>query len=347
MKKTLGLLIGIIFALGLSASAWAEVDVPISEYKKWPNNWGKWGPNDEVGALNYNGPRQVIAAANLVKQGKVIKCSWTCAPNSYPLWGARVGIRRYMNWSGNDAINAAKPGMWYSDEVITVGTHSMTHVDPLVHLWYGDKVYNGYNVEDVIFHDKGTVKANANAYITKAVQRGVLLDVARFKGVDYLNDKYLITAKDLDDTAKAQGVKIKPGDAILIRTGFMRRWSDKIIKSGGTLRWNATVDGHAGIGGDSIAWIQKKKIGLVGADNIAVEHIVPVEPEVNKKYKVGLVPLHVAVLSMLGVPLMELVNLDEMGDDCAKDGVYEFMFVWPPLNFWNATGGLISPVGIK
>ena len=96
MSKKLALIVGVIFVLSLSASAWAIVDVPVSEYKKWPNNWGKWGPDDEVGTLNYNGPEQVIAAAKLVKQGKVIKCSWTCAPNSYPLWGARVGIRRYM-----------------------------------------------------------------------------------------------------------------------------------------------------------------------------------------------------------------------------------------------------------
>jgi kynurenine formamidase len=348
MRKKFGFVGGlIVIILSLSVAAWALVDVPVSEYKKWPNNWGKWGPDDEVGTLNYNTPGSLVAAARLVKQGKIIPCSWKVKPNSYPLWGMRVGIERFMNWSGHDAVAGDKPGMWYSDEVIKTGTHSMTHVDPLVHLWYGDKVYNGYNVEEVIFHDKGTVKANANAYITKSAQRGVLLDVARFKGVDYLGDKYLITPKDLDDTAKWAGVKIEPGDAILIRTGFMKHWSDKIIKSGGTLRWSATGDGEPGPGGDCIAWIQKKKIGLIGADNIAVEHIVPVEEKWNRIYKVGLIPLHVAVLQMLGCPMQELLNLDALSEDCAKDGVYEFLYVWPPLNFWNATGGLISPVAIK
>ena len=72
-----------------------------------------------------------------------------------------------------------------------------------------------------------------------------------------------------------------------------------------------------------------------------------VEEECNKLYKVPLIPLHVAVLSMLGCPLQELLNLDKLSEDCAKDGVYEFLYVWPPLNFWNATGGLISPVAIK
>jgi len=348
MHKKLGFAGGLlVIILSLCVASWAFDPIPVSEYKKWPNNWGKWGPDDEIGTLNYNTPQSLVAAARLVKKGKIIPVSYESRPNGGPLWGMRVGIERWMNWSGNDAVMADKPGMWYSDEVIKVESHSMSHVDPLVHLWYGDKVYNGYPVQEVIFHDKGTVKANANAYLPHSAQRGVLLDVARFKGVDYLGDKYLITPKDLDDTAKKQGVEIKPGDAVLIRTGFMKHWSDKIRKSGGVLRWGATTDGEPGIGGDSIAWIQEKKIGLIGADNIAVEHIVPVEEKWNKIYKVGLIPLHVAVLQMLGVPMQEILDLDALAEDCAKDGVYEFLYVWPPLNFWNATGGLISPVAIK
>jgi len=350
MKNKLALIAGIIFVLSLSASAWGIVDVPISEYKKWPNNWGKWGPDDEVGCLNYNTPQSLVAAAGLVKQGKIIPCSWKVKPNSYPLWGMRVGIERFMNWSGRDIATLDKPwdvGFAYSDEIIKVGTHSMTHVDPLVHVFHGDKVYNGYNVEDVITHDEGTLKGNANAYIAHSAQRGVLLDVARFKGVDYLGGKYIITPKDLDDTAKWAGVKIKPGDAILIRTGFMKHWSDRIVAAGGMIRWNAMKDGHAGPGGDCIAWSNRHKIGLMGADNISVEQLGLTEEKYNEKYGVKLIPLHIGVLQMLGCPLQELLNLDALSEDCAKDGVYEFLYVWTPLNFWNATGGLISPVAIK
>ena len=350
MKKKLGFFGGlIVIILALSVAAWA-FDVPMSWYKNLPNNWGRWGPDDEVGTLNYNTPKSLVAAARLVKQGKIIPCSFQVKPWSYPLWGMRIGIERFMNWSGRDIATADKGwdvGFQYSDEVIKTGTHSGTHVDPLVHVWHGDKCWNGWNVEDVIFHDKGTVKGNANAYLPHSAGRGVLLDVARFKGLDYLGDKYLITAKDLDDTAKWAGVKIKPGDAILIRTGFMKHWSDKIVASGGVLRWNATKNGEPGPGGDTIAWVRKNKISVFGADNIAVEHIVPVEEKWNKKYGVKLLPLHIGVLQMLGCPLQELLDLEALSEDCAKDGVYEFLYVWPPLNFWNATGGMISPVAIK
>ena len=348
MCKKLGF-VGSLFVilLALSVAAWAFDPIPVSEYKKWPNNWGRWGPDDEVGTCNFNTPDKIVAAARLVKKGKIIPCSWTMKPNSYPLWGQRVGIERFMNYSGADVVNRDKPGLFYSDEIIKVGSHSGAHVDPLIHLWWGDKAYNGYPVKDIITHDNGTIKASANAYLPHCAQRGVLLDVARFKGVDYLGDKYLITPKDLDDCAKWANVKVKKGDAILIRTGFMKHWSEKIIKSGGSLRWNATVDGEPGPGGDCIAWIQNKEIGLIGVDNIAVEHIVPVEEKWNKIYKVPLIPLHVATLSMLGNPMQELLDLEELSKDCAEDGVYEFMYIWPPLNFWNATGGLISPVAIK
>lgn len=335
----------IVFVLGLSIAAWTFPPIPVEEYKKWPNNWGKWGPDDEIGTLNYITPQTIVDSAKLVKKGKVINCSWKAEYFAYPLWGARVGVERFMNWSGADVIAAKEPGFVYTDEIVKVESHGMAHVDPLAHVWYGDKVYNGYPAVDVIKHDEGILKANANAYLNHGVGRGVLLDVAKYKGVDYLGDKYKITAAELDAVAKWEGVEIKPGDAILIRTGFMKYWSNIVKKEG--KRWGATTDGEPGPGCDFIQWSMDKKIGLVGADNIAVEHIVPFDEECNKKYKVPIIPLHIGVLSMLGTPMQELLDLDALSEDCAKDKVYEFLYVWAPLNWWNAAGGLISPVAIK
>ena len=335
----------IVLVVCLSVAAWSFPPIPVSEYKQVPNNWGKWGPDDEIGTLNYITPQKIVDAATLVKQGKVIPCSWRAEFADYPLWGSRVGLERFMNWSGADVIAAKEPGLVYTDDIIKVESHGVTHVDPLAHLWYGDKVYNGFPAVDVIKHDQGMLKANANAYLAHGVGRGVLLDVAKFKGVDYLGDKYKVTAADLDACAKWAGVEIKPGDAILIRTGFMKYWANKVKKEG--KRWGATTDGEPGPGCDFIQWAIDKRIGLVGADNIAVEHIVPVDEACNQKYKFPLIPLHEAVLSMLGTPLQELLDLDALSADCAKDKVYEFLYVWAPLNWWNAAGGLISPVAIK
>jgi len=335
----------IILVVGLSISGWTFPPIPVEQYKEWPNNWGKWGPDDQIGALNYITPNVIVEAAKLVKKGKVIPCSWKAEFFAYPIWGDRVGLERYMNWSGADVIANKEPGMVYTDDIIRVESHGVTHVDPLGHLWYGDKIYNGYPAVDVVKHDQGLLKDNANAYLEHGVGRGVLLDVAKYKGVDYLGDKYKITAAELDAVAKAQGVVIKPGDAILIRTGFMKYWADKIKKDG--KRWGATTDGEPGPGCDFIAWAMDKKISLLGVDNIAVEHIVPVDQACNKKYKTELIPLHIAVLQMLGIPMQELVDLDKLSEDCAKDKVYEFLYVWAPLNYWNAAGGLISPVAIK
>jgi kynurenine formamidase len=337
----------VAMVLSFSVAAWSFDPISVDEYKKWPNNWGKWGTDDQIGTLNYVTPEVIVESAKLVKQGKIIPVSYEARYFGGPVWGNRVGVERFMNWSGPDVISNPEPGLVYTDEVVKVESHGMTHVDPLGHLWWGDKMYNGYPVVDNIKHDQGMLKNNANAYLKHSAMRGVLLDVARYKGVDYLGDKYKITAEELDAVAKAQGVEIRPGDAVLIRTGFMKHWSDKIRKAGGALRWGATTDGEPGPGCDFIAWAQEKKIGLVGADNIAVEHIVPVDEACNAKYKVPLIPLHVAVLQMLGVPLQEILDLEALSEDSAKDGVYEFFYVWAPLNFWNAAGGLMSPVAIK
>jgi kynurenine formamidase len=337
----------VAMVLCFSIAAWAFDPIAVDEYKKWPNNWGKWGTDDEIGTLNYVTPELIVEAAKLVKQGKIIPVSYEARYFGGPVWGNRVGVERFMNWSGPDVISNPEPGLVYTDEIVKVESHGMTHVDPLGHLWWGDKMYNGYPVVDNIKHDEGMLKNNANAYLKHSAMRGVFLDVARYKGVDYLGDKYKITAEELDAVAKAQGVEIRPGDAVLIRTGFMKHWSDKIRKAGGAIRWGATTDGEPGPGCDFIAWAQEKQIGLVGADNIAVEHIVPVDEACNEKYKVPLIPLHVAVLQMLGVPLQEILDLEALSEDSAKDGVYEFFYVWAPLNFWNAAGGLMSPVAIK
>src|SRR4030065_2648373 len=89
----------IVLVVGLSIAGWTFPPIPVEEYKKWPNNWGKWGPNDEIGALNYITPQTIVDAAKLVKKGKVIPCSYEVEFFRYPIWGARAGLERLMNWS--------------------------------------------------------------------------------------------------------------------------------------------------------------------------------------------------------------------------------------------------------
>jgi kynurenine formamidase len=343
-KHGLGVLLLVAF-FALSGAAWGD-DRPAD----WPSNWGKWGPDDEIGTLNYVTPQVLVEAAKLVKQGKIIPVSLEAEFGKYPLWGHRVGIERFMNYSGKDwqpEAAAGKGGFGYgayTDEVIKTGSHSMTHMDPLAHVWWGDQTYNGYKASDIVQHTAGLLKANANAYIPHSATRGVLLDVAKYKGVDVLEGGYVITPEDLDGTAKMENVEIKPGDAILIRTGFMKKWVEIVSKEG--RRWNAFKDGEAGPSCSAIKWIIDHKIALIGADNIGVEAI-PAEKGCNEKYKMPVVPLHIGTLSMLGNPMQELLDLEALAEDSAKDGVYEFLYVWTPLNFKNAAGGLMSPIAIK
>jgi kynurenine formamidase len=170
----------------------------------------------------------------------------------------------------------------------------------------------------------------------------VLIDVAKYLGMDYVDSidgSNVLTTKLIDKIAKAEGVKITPGTALLIRTGWMKKWT------GAKKPW-AMGDSHVGISCGIEKWLDKKKVAMIGADNVAIEAF-PATKECNDYYKVAFVPLHIGVLSMMGVPMMELLDLDELAADSAKDGVYEFAFSFAPFKYNNASGGLVSPIAIK
>jgi kynurenine formamidase len=133
-------------------------------------------------------------------------------------------------------------------------------------------------------------------------------------------------------------VDITPGTALLIRTGWLKQWT------GVEQEWEIE-NGEVGISCGIEKWLQEKQIALIGADNVGVEAMPPTQ-ECLDTYLGGF-PGHIGVLSMLGVPLIELMDLDELSEDCAGDGVYEFALSFPPLRYHNASGGLVSPTALK
>jgi kynurenine formamidase len=248
-----------------------------------------------------------------------------------------------MGPDGADFLVARPYGtLAYTESTITIEDHGATHLDPLVHVWWGDCTYNGYYAPDIISRFKGVIKGSTNAYIPKSFTRGVLIDVAKYLGKDYvdkIDGGYVLTPELIDKIAEAQNVKITPGTAILIRTGWVKKWT------GAEKPW-ALTDGEVGISCGIEKWLQEKKVSMIGTDNVACEAI-PSSKECNDFYKVAFLPMHIGVLSMLGVPMMELMDLEELSADCANDGVYEFAFSFAPLRYHNASGGLASPIAIK
>ena len=323
----------------LAADKWCPDDRPAN----WPSNWGKWGPDDEIGTLNFITPEVTKEAAKLIKKGKVIGLAMNVTPGVSPVWPGRHGLIRHMAPDGADFVVARPFGnLAWTESDITIEDHGSTHLDPLVHLWWGNCAYNNYPAPEIINRFKGVTKCSTNAYIPKSFTRGVLIDVAKYLGKDYvdkIDGSPVLPPEMTDKIAAAEGVKITPGTAILIRTGWVKKWT------GAQKPWTL-ADGEVGISCGIEEWLQEKKVSLIGADNVGLE-AAPSTEECKEFYKMPLVPMHIGVLSMLGVPILELLDLEELSADCAKDGVYEFAFSFAPFKYHNASGGLVSPTAIK
>ena len=192
-------------------------------------NWGKWGPNDEIGTLNYTSAEDIVAATRLVKKGKVISLALNFdhtgpqgAKSKYPSMGRTNPIHTMLR-TGTDAYSGVldKRGIRAADDMVTMPLQCGTQWDGLGHVFYENHMWNGYDCREVT--SAGAQKCGIEKTKNKMVGRGVLLDVARYKGVESLEDGYGITNDDLYNTAKKQKVELKRGDYVIVRTGMMER----------------------------------------------------------------------------------------------------------------------------
>ena len=167
-------------------------------------NWGKWGPNDEIGTLNFTSPQDIIAAAGLVRKGKVISLALNFdhtgpqgAKSKYPAMGRTNPIHTMLR-TGTDAYSGVldQRGIRAADDMVTMPLQCGTQWDGLGHVFYENNMWNGYDCREVT--SAGAQKCGIEKTKNKMVGRGVLLDVARYKGVDSLEDGYGITCADLD-----------------------------------------------------------------------------------------------------------------------------------------------------
>src|SRR5437870_11107769 len=187
-------------------------------------NWGKWGPDDELGVLNYITPQDIVNAARLVKKGKIFRLGLELDENGPQrgIFGGRWNPLHQMLATGTDAVagkHDVTPRLRYADDAIHLPTQAATQWDALSHVFLVDKMWNGYpaTLDDM----RGAHKNGSRKFANKMVGRGVLLDVARWKGVACLPDGYSITVTELDATARAQNVAVRRGDFVIVRTGQM------------------------------------------------------------------------------------------------------------------------------
>ena len=193
-------------------------------------------------------------------------------------------------------------------------------------------MYNGYPATDVSVN--GAKRLGIEHVRDKMVGRGVLLDIARWKGIDSLDDGYPITIADLEGCAKAQSVEVRKGDFVIVRTGHQER----CLRTGD---WTGYAGGDApGLAFETARWIRRTDIAAICADTWGCE-VRPNETEEANQ------PWHWVVIPAIGISMGEIFYVKELAEDCVEDGVYEFFFSAPPLHIPGAAGSPINPQAIK
>jgi kynurenine formamidase len=299
------------------------------------SNWGRWGEDDEIGTLNNVGPEEIVAAAKLIRTGKVFPLGLPLnVPIQTGLFGGRWNPIHTFLADGADAYSGNQDAnrIQYADDAINMPIQASTHWDSLNHVYLDKTMYNGYDCRSV--DSRGGTKNGIEHARAKMIGRGVLLDIARFKGVDWLEDGYGISNDELDACAAAQGVEIRKGDFVIFRTGQQER----CLQSGD---WTGYAGGDApGVKFENCYWSKEKDIAGIASDTWGVEVRPNETDEANQ-------PWHWVVIPKLGLTMGEIFYLKELAADCAADGVYEFFFAAPPLHLPGGTGSPINPQAVK
>ena len=293
------------------------------------SNWGRWGDDDERGTVNLITPDHLVSAAALVRHGRIFDLGIPFDGNGPQPGGSRINPVRLMSETGHDQDF---PGAFhYADDYVFMPLQSASQWDGLAHVFYDDRMYNGFPASDVGPH--GAKHCSIDKLAKGIAGRGVLLDIARLKGVEWLEQGYVITPDDLDAACERQGVEVGAGDILLFRTG----WRTKFVTEGDAAAFMA---GEPGLGLGCCEWLHSRDVAVVASDNWAIE-VLPGEVDTE------LLPVHMVLIRDMGMTLGEILDLDELATDCEEDGVWEFFLTAPPIKFTAAVGSPINPLAIK
>jgi kynurenine formamidase len=302
------------------------------------NNWGRWGPEDEIGTLNLITDAVVRRAAACVKTGKRFSLAITMSEDGPMLGNIPPGRKNpeQHRFELHDPFTKDPDSVHVNTNEYTLNLKSATHWSALGHVEYAGRLYNGFPLDSI--DERGAHRLGIDT-VGSLVTRGVLFDVARMKGVDRLTGGTAITPDDLDEAEKFAGVTVEPGDALLIRTGAMG-W----LKVGDKETYAGIYKGIAGPGIRCAAWFRERDVAAVAADTSGFE----VWPRESKEllHVLGH-PLHALCIVEMGLTLGQNFDLETLAEDCAADGVYEFLLSASPEPFEGGLGGPVNPIAVK
>jgi len=284
------------------------------------SNWGRWGKEDQLGAVNLITEAKRKQAAALVKEGFSVSLARDTEKER-----AEDNQSPYEHTMTMSGVNNRAQ---FSMDAFRVSYHGYqhTHLDALCHMFWNGKMYNGFPQEEVT--QKGAEKLAIQNLKQGVFTRGVLMDVPRLKGVKYLEPGTPIYPEDLEAWEKKAGLKLTAGDAVFIRTG---RWARRAEKG----PWNISVN-SAGLHASCAKWLKARDVALLGSD--AASDVIPSGVE-------GLtLPIHQLALIALGVNLFDNCDLEPLSEAAAKRKRWEFLLTAAPIPLTGGTGSPLNPI---
>lgn len=335
-------LTGLLLAAGSALAEPADNETAMERLQREaPNNWGRWGEDDQIGALNYLDEAQALRGAAAIRHGRRFMLQIPMTHGDGPVFPGRTPVQHFM--VGDESVydsGKVEPmpgGMKGSDDAVFMYLQGTTHVDALAHAWYGDQVYGGVSADSTIHgHSHADIAAIAEHGI---IGRGVLLDVGRHLGENgRLAPDSCVHLDDLEATAEAQGLSIEKRDILILRTGSLARFYEDEPDHA----WDAMTEPGLCYSRELLDWLHEMEIPAITADNLAVERVMQ---EIDGE--VVAIPLHGALMRDLGIVLTEIAWLEDLAEDSAADGQYSFFYVAAPLRIEGGTGSPVNPVAIK
>jgi kynurenine formamidase len=321
---------------GAAREEWA-MPKPVSEQRmreifEAVKSWGRWGQDDQAGALNLITPEKRRAAATLVRSGQAVSLApelpvQPSAENPTPAL--------HMMVVAGDACGPEAHGVEGLEtmmDFVGVSFHGMavSHIDALCHVAVNGRMYNGFPASDV--KSIGALRNSIHVAKEGIVSRGVLLDIPRLRGVPWLELGDTIAPEELEAAERAQNVRLARGDILLVATGRDARKAQHGP-------WSAQHEGIAGLHAECIPWLRERDIAVLGCDGIsdALPGLgIPGWP----------IPVHQCTLVAMGVHLLDNLRLDGLMAACAREQRWEFLLTVAPLRVERGTGSPVNPIAL-
>lgn len=297
-----------------------------TDYMVRYNNWGRWGKDDQLGTLNHISAGGMQYAAGLVKQGRSVSCA-------NPIATVDVVPDQRRNPRPADHIMTVGPAS--SGDYLGVAYHGYvnTHIDALCHIFTGEIDIGGriYNDRDPsLVTDQGALTNSVENWRDGIITRGVLYDIPRMRGQEYVELDQPVEGWDLEDWASSVGIKPRDGDAVLVRSGSDVFWASN---PGFELSRPLNTPGNAP---SVIEYLYDTNAALLGWDFQEAGHRDYDYP--------ARIPIHQVVIPYMGLPLLDNANFERLAHACAELNRYEFLLCIAPLVVNGGTGSPVNPI---